>query len=109
MKTRTVDYKFNVVFNAPMCDTPPTEAPSAEAALQKAIDVFKTDKAFASAMQISPQTLSNWKTRGVPVPECPRVERVTGLRGICERLQPSIDWAVLRAQVDPSETVAVGV
>lgn len=35
-----------------------------------------------------------WFRNGVPAGYCPTIERVTGV--VCERLQPSVEWQVLR-------------
>lgn len=42
----------------------------------------------------NPETVNNWRTRGVPVEKCIDIEKATGV--LCESLRPDIDWAYLR-------------
>ena len=52
--------------------------------------------ALAAAIREKPQTVNNWRRRGVPAERCPAIERATNGAVRCEDLRPDIDWAVLR-------------
>jgi DNA-binding transcriptional regulator YdaS (Cro superfamily) len=41
--------------------------------------------------------VSQWKTTGVPVEHCPRIERLTAGAVRCEEMRPEVDWGYLRA------------
>ena len=72
--------------------------------LHRAIAILGGDKAFCSALGISLQRLAYWLKQGKPPPEfCPTIERLTRAAGIvitCEELEPKVEWAVLRMQVE---------
>lgn len=67
-------------------------------ALDEAVEKAGGPSALAAKIGCkSTSTPINWRTRGyVPAEWCPAIERETGVR--CERLCPSVDWAVLRKQ-----------
>ncbi len=46
-------------------------------ALEKAIEMFGSQKALAEELGVVPMAVTNWKTRGVPIEQCPAIERVT--------------------------------
>lgn len=64
--------------------------------LRRAIASVGTGKAFAHAIERSPQFVSQMLRGGrqVPAELCPIIERETGVR--CEELRPDVQWAVLR-------------
>lgn len=65
--------------------------------LERAIDIAHGVSALASAIGVSANAPSMWKTRGnVPAEHCPAIERATGVR--CEDLRPDVPWEVLREQ-----------
>ena len=73
-------------------------------AVSKAIQVFGSQAAMASAIQVRQPTISEWLRgeRQVPAERCPLIERETRARGNvvrCEDLRPDIAWGVLREQV----------
>ncbi|MDP4300365.1 YdaS family helix-turn-helix protein [Leptothrix discophora] len=68
-------------------------------ALHRAIAACDGAGALASAIGVSVQRLSNWRTRGIPTDVCPLIERATRERGkpvLCEELRPDVLWSVLR-------------
>ena len=46
---------------------------------------------LAALIDQSPQVVSNWRTRGVPIPQCPEIERATGGMVTRRHLRPD-DW-----------------
>ena len=60
--------------------------------------------AFARAIELSPNSIHNWRTRGqVATEQCPVIERVSRERAkddsqvvLCEQLRPLVEWDVLR-------------
>jgi len=74
-------------------------------AIERAIQVFGSQAAMASALGIKQPTISEWLRgeRRVPAERCPEIERETRRRGqpvLCEELRPDVAWDVLREQVD---------
>ncbi len=47
--------------------------------IQTAIDRKGSAQALADALGVTPQVVSNWKTRGVPANMCKAIEAVTGV------------------------------
>lgn len=62
--------------------------------LEDAAQKFGSEAALARALGVSRGALNQWKNRGrhVPAEHAPEIERLTGVP--CERLCPSIRWAV---------------
>ncbi|WP_425102770.1 YdaS family helix-turn-helix protein [Burkholderia ambifaria] len=73
-----------------------TPHPGAEA-LRRAIKRARGTKRLAELIgeRTTPQAVSNWVSRGVPMERCPVVQHLTGVT--CEELRPDVDWAALRA------------
>lgn len=68
--------------------------------LQKALDHFQGKQArLAAEIQESPQLVNYWlqKCDHVPAEYCPRIEAATGGVVRCEDLNPTVEWAVVRA------------
>ena len=61
-------------------------------AVDIAADFCKGMSKFADAVGESLQTVSNWRTRGVPKEKCPSVERVTQGLVTCEALRVDLTW-----------------
>jgi DNA-binding transcriptional regulator YdaS (Cro superfamily) len=57
--------------------------------IQAAIERVGTAKALADLIGVSPQVVSNWKTRGVPPEQCKAIEAATGVT--VKDLRPE-DW-----------------
>ena len=57
-----------------------------------------------ASLGVTPQVISNWKTRDVPAEYCPQIEAATGGLVRCEDLRPDVQWSVLRNT--PSAEVA---
>lgn len=38
------------------------------------------------------QRISNWRARGVPIEECPAIERATSCAVTCEELRSDVSW-----------------
>jgi DNA-binding transcriptional regulator YdaS (Cro superfamily) len=73
-------------------------------ALKRAISLAGGQSALARAIGHSPQTISNWVSRGnVPAEHCPAIEAATLGAVRCEDLRPDVAWSVLRA---PTEQAA---
>jgi DNA-binding transcriptional regulator YdaS (Cro superfamily) len=53
--------------------------------------------AVANLLDERPQTVSNWRTRGVPAERAIQLEAKTNGIARCEEMRPDIDWSVLRA------------
>lgn len=47
-------------------------------ALEKAILLSGGPTEFAKRLEVTPQVVTNWRTRGVPIDRCADIERVTG-------------------------------
>lgn len=76
--------------------------------IQRACKVCGSGTALASAINKSPQFVSQMVQGGRPVPAelCPVIERVTLERGEvvrCEELRPDVPWGVLREQAEPAK------
>ena len=69
--------------------------------LFRAISALGGVPAAASALGVSQQRLNYWlKQDSMPAEFCPRTERLTKGLVTCEELQPGVEWAVLRMQVE---------
>jgi DNA-binding transcriptional regulator YdaS (Cro superfamily) len=51
-----------------------------------------------SALGVSQQVISNWKTRDVPAEYCPRIEAATNGVVRCEELRPDVRWDLVRTK-----------
>ena len=68
-------------------------------ALDKAIEVVGGTTALAKRIGVHPNVVTNWKVRGVPVEQCPAIEKATDRRVLCEELNNKVDWGYLRATI----------
>lgn len=59
-------------------------------ALQHAIDRAGGVGRLATAIGVAQTAVSNWKSRGVPVEQCPAIESATGVR--CDDLRGDVIW-----------------
>lgn len=73
------------------------EKTPSQVALAEAIAQYKTLTAFAAAVGVRYQVVQQWQTNGVPAEYCPKIERLTDRRVLCEQLNGKVDWAYLRA------------
>jgi len=64
--------------------------------LDSAIVALGGPSNLGAAVNSSPQSVSNWRLRGVPAEKCPAIERATNGVVRCEDLRPDVDWAYLR-------------
>jgi len=69
-------------------------------AIDRAIKVFGSQAAMASALDVKQPTISEWLRgeRQVPAERCPQIERATSGAVRCEDLRPDVEWDVLRDQ-----------
>lgn len=72
-------------------------------AIERATHAVGGATALAEALSVSPQAITNWKARGVPVDRCIDIERATNGTVRCEDLRPDVDWAYLRGTDCPQE------
>lgn len=64
-------------------------------ALKEAIRLAGGLASFVSKVKApSDGAVKAWIRNGVPAGYCPTIERVTGVK--CERLNPAVEWTVLR-------------
>lgn len=49
-----------------------------------------------ASLGVTPQVISNWKFRDVPVEYCPQIEQATNGLVRCEDLRPDVQWSILR-------------
>jgi DNA-binding transcriptional regulator YdaS (Cro superfamily) len=77
-------------------------------ALEEAVKKAEGFGALAKRIGVAASAPSMWRKRGsVPAEHCPAIERETGVP--CERLNPSVDWGVLReASAPPASDRASG-
>ena len=72
--------------------------------LEKAIEAVGGPSKLAAAIGVTPQVVTNWRSRGVPAEHCPSIERATRTAGkavvLCEELRPDVAWGVLRDQAN---------
>ena len=75
-------------------------------AIKRAIDALGSGTALASAIDRSPQFVSQLLLGGRPVPAelCPTIERATAAKVRCEDLRPDVAWDVLRMQAAESSS-----
>jgi DNA-binding transcriptional regulator YdaS (Cro superfamily) len=66
-------------------------------ALDKAISLVGGTSSLAKRLGVTPNVVSNWRTRGVPPEYCPPIEKATERQVRCEQLNNKVDWAYLRA------------
>lgn len=62
---------------------------SKELAFDEGVKAFGSMSALATALEVSIQTLSNWRARGVPPNQCMRFQELTSIS--VRRLRPD-DW-----------------
>lgn len=66
--------------------------------LERAIEIFVTQKALADAIGVPSRNIWAWLERGnVPAERCPAIEKATNGAVRCEDLRPDVDWAYLRS------------
>lgn len=65
-------------------------------ALDRAIEIVGGTTALARRLDVHPNVVTNWKTRGVPIEQCPAIEKATDRQVRCEDLNDKIDWGYLR-------------
>ena len=70
-------------------------------AIDKAISAVGGLTKFSELLGLSPQRVSNWRVRGVPVEFCPVIEAVTDGAVLAEELRPDVPWHVLRGESHP--------
>lgn len=56
----------------------------------RAIQIAGNQSKLAKLLDVTAQTVTVWKEKGVHEDRCPMVEAVTGVR--CEELRPDIQW-----------------
>jgi DNA-binding transcriptional regulator YdaS (Cro superfamily) len=71
-------------------------------ALEKAIEIAGGTTALAKRLGVHKNVVTNWKTRGVPIDQCPAIEKATDRAVLCEQLNGSIDWAYIRGSHQPA-------
>ena len=57
---------------------------------------------IAACLGVTPQVISNWKSREVPAEYCPAIEAATNGLVRCEDLRPDVQWSVLRGNTAPA-------
>lgn len=60
------------------------------------MDVLGGVANMAEALEATPQRVSNWRCRGVPLELCPTIERLTSELGFpvyCDDLRAEVQWA----------------
>ncbi len=65
--------------------------------IDRAAKHLGSQRILAKMIGVTPGAVSQWKTAGVPVEHCPRIERLTAGTVRCEEMRPEVDWAYLRA------------
>lgn len=66
--------------------------------LNRAIKAQNGMTALATALGTTKGVVYQWKKRGrVPAEYCPEIEKLTNGAAICEELNPTVDWAYVRA------------
>lgn len=65
--------------------------------IDRAAKHLGSQRVLADKIGVTPGAVSQWKTTGVPVEHCPRIERLTAGTVRCEEMRPEVDWAYLRA------------
>ncbi|WP_367881669.1 transcriptional regulator [Alcaligenes sp. 1735tsa3] len=70
--------------------------------LQVAAQKFGSEAALARAIGVTRGAMNQWKNPGreVPAKHAPLIESLTGVS--CERLCPSVNWAVVRGSGIPN-------
>ena len=68
-----------------------------------ALDDASIRATIGDRLDVSSQTITNWKQRGVPVERCIQIEKATNGLVRCEDLRPDVEWSVLRTP-EPTAT-----
>ena len=68
-----------------------------------ALDDASIRAVIGDRLDVSAQTMTNWKQRGVPVERCIQIEKATNGLVRCEDLRPDVEWSVLRTP-EPTAT-----
>lgn len=74
--------------------------------VERAADAVGDAATLAALLEVSPQAISNWKARGVPIERCVMVEKLTGVQRW--DLRPD-DWHLIWPELigaDGAPTVA---
>lgn len=71
---------------------------TAHAALNRVIEIFGSQLALATALNLSKGVITQWKLprARVPAKHCPIIEEMTQGVVLCEDLRPDIRWDVVR-------------
>lgn len=67
--------------------------------LAKAVELAGGTAALARKIDVHPNLVTNWKTRGVPAEHCPKIEKALNGAVRCEELNDTVDWAYVRGAV----------
>ena len=65
-------------------------------AINRACEAVGGQSKLAELIGVSTQSITNWKSRGVPAEHAPDIERATAGQVRCEELCPEVNWSVLR-------------
>lgn len=65
-------------------------------ALDRACEAVGGPTKLAALIGVSKQSVTNWRTRGVPAEHVPDIERATGGAVRAEEILPTVNWGVLR-------------
>lgn len=76
-----------------------SQASTPQQAARRAVALLGGPVSAARKLQVKGgrhQTVQSWLRTRVPAEYCPRIERETDRRVLCEQLRPDVEWGVLR-------------
>lgn len=60
--------------------------------IDRALHIAGGLNSMSARIAASPQTIANWRSRGVPEDRCPAIEHTTDGSVTCEELRPDVSW-----------------
>jgi DNA-binding transcriptional regulator YdaS (Cro superfamily) len=67
-------------------------------AIDLAVGIIGSMRVLAKELEITKGAITSWKNNGgfVPAEHCPRIEKLTEGRVLCEDLNSKVDWGYVR-------------
>ena len=78
-------------------------------ALDRAIQIVGSMRLLGLELGVTKGAINHWKKTGAPVPaiHCPKIEKLTDRKVLCEQLNTEIDWSYIRGSSPSAENKEV--